>query len=186
MGIKGLSGSAGKNGTPAVLAPNVPLVHFNAALQIHAKLPTPLPNNDPVWKKLYRCETQPTAGEKGSPGMAGGKGGRGADGGNTSPTYLEIKNASGIKINPVQVPGAPGFGGNGGPGGKGGVGGLAGTMDPYGICTPAASGPEGVTGTTGEMGDVGKEGVKSPLCLKTGTATLGDCDFFQSLMGVNP
>lgn len=111
------------------------------------------------------------------PARSGGQGGPGnpgqpgMDGGDASLVYIDIANPSGLDLpQPFAQPGKGGMPGKGGPGGPGGAGGFN-LSEP-----PSPNGPPGVAGMDSTI--VGKDGNPLPICLKLGSATIGDCARF--------
>ncbi len=109
-----------------------------------------------------------TPGGQGGPGNPGQPG---MDGGDASLVYVDIANPSGLDLpQPLAQPGKGGLPGKGGPGGPGGFG---------GVNDIAAAAPNGARGNPGmDSTIVGKDGNPSPICLKLGSATIGDCARF--------
>jgi len=125
--------------------------------------------------KNWYCSRSTGNGGRGAQGGIGKPGLVGGDGGDTSPVLVELDDPSGIAISTELRPGLGGVGGRGGDGGPGGRGGDPGSRDARKQCREASRGAQGPQGEQGPAGSSGKEGERQPICLRLGTAEIGNC-----------
>lgn len=133
-----------------------------------------------VERNNHRCIQQPGDGNTGQAGAPGNPGSPGGKGGNSARVYVEIVDATQLKVDVFLMPGKGGAGGAGGIGGRGGPGGNPGSsaLDHYSNCRVAQAGRPGPNGTNGNPGLAGAAGMEEPICLRLGESKTPDCNKF--------
>ncbi len=162
-GIKGMTGAKGLPGIPSLRRDSSSWI-FSAYPYVCNEYWYGL-NKDRWCPDLNyddcRSKYHPGVGGKGETGGYGLEGLQGAPVGLTQKTYLEIPEASEVKI--VFEAGHGGIGGDGGDGGPGGDGGSGGKVYDQAGGSPCTDGPNGPNGDLGGSGPRGKNGINGEI-----------------------
>jgi len=132
----------------------------------------------PCFKNWY-CSRGTGSGGRGATGNQGGAGESGLPGGSTADVLVAVQNPAAFQVTYELRPGSGGIGGRGGAGGRGGPGGDPGTPTRY--CKAASHGANGAQGPAGNNGPMGSSGTARAVCLRLGSAQIGDCNPFTDM-----
>jgi hypothetical protein len=187
-GRRGIKGTTGASGAPGDWGMNPELYKHLFANFIESfersMRQRPKPPGDPEWNytlgnmRRFVCARPPTNGARGANGQDALDGGDGQNGGDSGRVLIQVDEGD-LLVSVHSEPGKSGLGGRPGKGGEGGDGGAPGALDQGHLCPPARSGERGRPGLDGRQGRAGENGKASPVCVKVGRQTSGDCEKFN-------